>query len=176
MQHEHDNKLEECHVFSNMNPSRYMVVAQNPGYNECIGDEPLIGDSGEIFDEIIERNGLSRSTFYITNVVKCYSPSNRKPEIDEVVACEPFLTIELKLLRPIIVVSLGAVAFESLCPSLSFSDSLGKIVKSKFDVNVYPVYHPSPRNMADKHRKKRFEADMRVLCEMIKRLNKNGQT
>lgn len=172
MEHQHNNKpLPEPHVFSNMNPSKFVVIGQNPGYNECVNDEPFIGEAGEFFNETIEKFGLTRDHFYITNALKCHTPENRKPEIDELENCEPFLRMELKTLRPKFVITLGAVAFEILCPKLSFSDSLGQLVKSeKFDVNVYAVYHPSPRNMADISRKNRFDKDIEVLCTLITRI------
>ena len=169
-EHTHNNKpLQEQHVFSNMNPSKFVVIGQNPGYNECIQDEPFVGDAGEYFNTTVEQYGLTRNHFYITNIVKCHTPENRKPEEDEALMCESFIRMELMTLRPQLVVTLGAVAFESLCPNLIYSDSLGKIVKSnKFNVQVYPIYHPSPRNMVDPSRKNKFENDIKDLCALVK--------
>jgi DNA polymerase len=173
IEHAHNDKpLQEPHVFSNMNPTKFMVVGQNPGFNECIKDEPFVGDSGEFFNMTIEEHGLSRNDFYITNIVKCHTPENRKPETDELEACQTFLRMEIKAIKPKLTVTLGTQAFEVLCPNLVYSSSLGKIVKSdKFDVSVYPVYHPSPRNMVDPSRKKKFEADIADLCALIKALS-----
>lgn len=164
------NKIEQPHVFSNMNPSKYVIVGQNPGYNECVRGEPFVGDAGSNFDLEIEKNGLTRNTFYITNSLKCHTPENRKPEVDELEACEPFLAMELKLLKPLIVVALGAAAFEILCPNKVFSESLGKITQSKFNVKVFATYHPSPRNMVDQSRKAKFEKDIATLCALIRRI------
>jgi len=173
MEHEHNGKpLPEPHVFSNMNPTKFMVVGQNPGFNECVKDEPFVGEAGQNFTDAISKFGLSRDAFYITNVVKCHTPDNRKPESDEADTCSAFLRMELKIIRPRFVIALGAVAFEALCPKLAFSASLGKLVKSeKFDVSVYPIYHPSPRNMTDPSRKTRFEEDIRVMCQLITRIS-----
>lgn len=163
------NKIDQPHVFSNMNPSRYVVIGQNPGYNECVEGEPFVGDAGEVFNEQIELNGLSRDKFYITNTVKCHTPENRAPELDEVSICEPFLRMELKVLRPVLVISLGAVAFNILCPDKKYSDSLGTVVESRFEVKVFPVYHPSPRNMTDPSRKRKFSEDIAKMCALIKK-------
>ena len=174
-EHIHNGKkLEQSHVFSNMNPSRYMVVGQNPGFNECEKGEPFVGDAGDNFNLEVEKNGLTRDKFYITNALKCHTPENRKPESDELTACEPYLKMELKLLRPLIVVALGASAFEVLCPGKKLSDCLGKITHSPFDVKVYAVYHPSPRNMVDPTRKSRFEKDIMMLCALIKKIEANA--
>ena len=173
MEHEHNGKsLPEPHVFSNMNPTKFMVIGQNPGYNECIKDEPFVGEAGEFFNQTIKKNGLSRDAFYITNIVKCHTPVNRIPELDEVAACAHFLAMEILTIRPKFVITLGAVAFGALCPKAAYSANLGKLVKSeKFGVSVYPIYHPSPRNMADPVRKAKFEADIKILCQLITRIS-----
>lgn len=171
MEHIHNDKpINDPHVFSTMTPSQFMVVGQNPGYNECVKDEPFVGDAGEFFNKTIEENGLSRKDFYVTNAVKCHSPENRKPEADEVETCLPFLLMEMRTLRPVLVITLGATAFDILCPGMGLTDNLGTIIKSKYGVKVYPVYHPSPRNMADPSRKSKFQSDIYALCELIKRL------
>jgi DNA polymerase len=173
MDHEHNGKpISDHHVFSNMNPTKFMVVGQNPGFNECMKDEPFVGEAGEFFNQALAKFGVQREVFYITNAVKCHTPENRKPEGDEFDACQAFLQIEIKTIRPKFVIALGAVAFEALCPKLTFSANLGKFLKSeKFDVNVYPIYHPSPQNMADPGRKTRFEADIKAICELIIRIS-----
>lgn len=176
MTHEHNGKpLPEPHVFSNMNPTKFMVVGQNPGFNECMKDEPFIGEAGELFNDTINKNGLQREMFYITNIVKCHTPANRAPESDETAACSHFLAQEILTIRPKFVITLGAVAFEALCPKLTYNASLGKLVKSeKFGVSVYPIYHPSPRNMIDPGRKAKFEEDIKVLCELITRISSSA--
>lgn len=176
MEHEHNGKpLPEPHVFSNMNPTKFMVVGQNPGFNECVKDEPFVGEAGDYFNRTITKFGIQREMFYITNTVKCHTPENRKPDVDESETCQHFLHMEIKTIRPRFVVALGAVAFEALCPKLAFSASLGKLVKSeKFGVSVYPIYHPSPRNMADPGRKTRFEEDIRVMCQLITMISSSG--
>lgn len=157
------------HVFSNLVFSRWMVVGQNPGSNECIQHQPFVGDAGKFFDDNIIRNGLKRSDFYITNMVKCYTVENRKPNRDEMSRCESLLKIEVTLLRPFLVICLGAVSFEAFVPGKVLSDSLGNIHHSdKFGVDVYPLYHPSPRNMSDKSRRDRFIYDLDNVCELIK--------
>jgi len=172
MTHEHNGKqLDNFHVFSSMTLSRIIIFGQNPGFNECIQDIPFVGDAGEIFNREITKHNIARDMFYISNTVRCHTPNNRKPEQDEINACEPFLKMELNVLKPLLAVTLGAVAFEIVCPELKYSDSLGKLIKSsKYDINVFPIYHPSPRNMADHNRKSKFEEDVATLCDLIKKL------
>jgi DNA polymerase len=163
------NTVFDPHVFSTMNPSRLVVVGQNPGFNECLQGRPFVGDAGKFFDEAIVRHGLSRNDFYITNLVKCYTIGNNRPTKEHMVRCESILRMEITLLRPLLVITLGSVAFEAFFHGMTLSEHLGDLMKSdKFDVEVYPMYHPSPRNMQDSVRRAKFIDNINDLCELIK--------
>jgi uracil-DNA glycosylase family 4 len=85
--------------------------------------------------------------------------------------CEPFLRMEIGLLKPKLVVTLGAVAFAQFCPDMKYSQCLKQISKStKFGVSVFAVYHPSPLNFADKPRKLEFAKQIKLLCSLIKKI------
>ena len=161
---------DDPHVFSTMSPSKWMVIGQNPGANECKQGKPFVGAAGEFFDKVIKKNGLSRHEFYISNAVKCYTENNEKPTFLHNQRCRPFIQMEIQLLRPILIVTLGAVAFDVFCPELKLSDHLGKVVESSTfeDQKIYPVYHPSPRNMSVSERKAKFIKDIAKLCKLIK--------
>lgn len=161
------------HVFSTMNPSKWMVVGQNPGFNECMEHVPFVGDAGKFFDQNLILNGFKRSDFYITNTCKCYTVGNAKPAFEHVTSCEPILRMELNLLKPHLIITLGAVSFDVFCPDKRMSDHLGKVVKSdKFGVKVFPIYHPSPRNINLSDRREKFIRDMRMLCRLVKAYRK----
>lgn len=156
------------HVFSNCNPSKFVIVGQNPGREECLRGEPFMGPSGRRFNDTISKFGCSRDDFYICNIVRCHTQGNVKPSAEHKRRCESFLRMELLLLRPKLVVCLGSVSFSSLCPGLNLTSNLGNIVHSKsFDVNVYPIYHPSPLNLNDKSKLDKFEDDIRKLCKIV---------
>jgi uracil-DNA glycosylase family 4 len=160
------------HVFSNMNISRYVVVGQNPGMNEMKRGEPFVGASGMNFNDELQVNGHSRDEFYITNTVKCYTAGNQKPTRECINQCGAYLKLEFASLRPKLVVSLGAVAFERLCPGMKFSEYCGKIANSiEYGVKVFVVYHPSPMNLAVPARKKEFKHQIKLLCSLIDRLD-----
>lgn len=174
---EEHNTLFDPHVFSNMNPSKWMIVGQNPGYNECLYHEPFVGDAGKYFDNMLHRYGLKRQDFYITNTVKCHTVGNAKPDFEHIKSCESILRMELKLLKPHLVVTLGAVAFGIFCPKLQLSESFGKIhVSERFDVKVFPVYHPSPRNMNLEDRRDRFMKDIKMLCKLVRAYRKKHES
>lgn len=166
--------VRDPHVFSNMNPSRFMVVGQNPGWNELKVNRPFVGAAGKNWDTEIGKHGLSRDDFYICNAVRCFTTNNMKPSEKHKKRCEPFLKMEINLLRPKFVVTLGAVAFSQFCPDGDFSGSLKKIVHSKpYDVHVFPIYHPSPVNFRSPDRKTAFEEQIKLLCMTIKKIRES---
>ncbi len=166
---EEDKSARDPHVFSNMNISKYMIVGQNPGFNEVVKRKPFVGKSGETFDDALRLNDLSRDSFYITNTVKCYTDKNRKPTSSEIDACESFLKMEILLLKPSLLIVFGSVAFDRVCGnSKSFQESLGDIVESKYGVNTYVVYHPSPLNLSNLDRRAEFYNQIKKLAKLMK--------
>lgn len=171
---EENGKKFDPHVFSTNNVSRWMVVGQNPGFMECQEEGiPFVGPAGQNFNKELAKHGVKRDAFYISNAVKCFTPNNEKPTSDQVNSCVHFLRIEIAILKPRLIITLGQTAFDMFCPELIMKDYLGKIVESeKFSVKVFPIYHPSPRNLDITERRQRFERDIEVLCELMKRAEK----
>jgi uracil-DNA glycosylase family 4 len=158
------------HVLSNRNPSRFVVVGQNPGWDEIGANQPFVGAAGKNFDKEIEKHGLVRNDFYITNTCKCWTNGNMRPTYKHVKQCSPFLRMELQTLMPLLVVALGSVAFNVLCPGVNFSQSLCKLTASQeYDVQVFTIYHPSPLNL-NSGRRGEFERQIRILCKIIQGL------
>lgn len=166
-----DGDFHNPHVFSNMNPTRFVVVGQNPGWTEVCKKEPFVGESGDNFDRELAMNGLTRDDFYICNTVRCYTDANARPTEKHVARCRPFLDMEINLIQPLLVAALGAVAFARLCPGVEFNKSLGNIVESSvYEVPVFALYHPSPLNLQEPERAVAFSEQMRLLCGLVKRL------
>ena len=159
------------HVFSNLNPSPFMIVGQNPGWDETEQKQPFVGAAGKKFDKEITKHGLSRNDFYIGNSVRCFTAGNARPTAKHKERCEPFLQIELNILRPKLVITLGAVAFSQFCPQAIYAECLKKITKSEgYGVPVFAIYHPSPLNLSDSSREEAFDDQIKVLCQLIKAL------
>jgi uracil-DNA glycosylase family 4 len=163
--------------------SKYVVIGQNPGFNECMQDEPFVGPAGKTFNNEIEKHGLKREAFYITNLVHCHTEKNRAPNKAELAACQSIVKMELMHLEPQLVITLGKFAFEAMCPGETYSTSLGVFKKSKFIatgvgtgkiLDVFPIYHPSGMNLAIKERKDKFEQHISGLCKIIKHWENNG--
>lgn len=160
-------------VFSNMNcAAEIMVVGQNPGRDETERAEPFVGVSGKLFDQLtLEVLGLSRSAFYISNCVRCFTPGNRKPFPEEVASCETFLDREIQALCPKLVVSLGAPAFEQLTGTHGIMKHHGNPTFSpRHKLFVFPMLHPSPLNMNDPVKREMFISDLRKLEQFLKKL------
>jgi DNA polymerase len=154
-------------VFSNFATSKWVVIGQNPGLHECLQGEPFVGQAGKNFDNEMKKNGFTRDRFYITNIVKCHTPNNDKPTHDIIERCKYYLLMEIEILKPKLIITLGAASFNYLC-NKTYGESLGNIVHSELlERDVYPIYHPSPLNLADKSRKKMFADQVADLCKLI---------
>ena len=93
--------------------AKVMLVGQNPGADEDEVGRPFVGRAGKFLTKILAENGIKREDVFITNIVKHVSPKNRKPYDDEVAACLPYLTTQICVLKPKIIVLLGASAKET---------------------------------------------------------------
>ncbi len=102
-------------VFGVGNPhAELMFVGEGPGADEDIQGEPFVGRAGQLLNNMIKAMGIRREDVYIANVVKCRPPGNRTPERDECDTCSPFLMRQIAVIKPKVVVALGAVAAKNL--------------------------------------------------------------
>jgi uracil-DNA glycosylase len=91
-----------------------MFVGEGPGADEDAQGEPFVGRAGQLLNNMIKAMGLQREEVYIANVVKCRPPGNRTPERDECETCSPFLMRQIAVIKPKVIVALGAVAARNL--------------------------------------------------------------
>jgi uracil-DNA glycosylase family 4 len=102
-------------VFGVGNPrAELMFVGEGPGADEDTQGEPFVGRAGQLLNNMIKAMGLRREDVYIANVVKCRPPGNRTPERDECETCSPFLMRQIAVVKPKVVVALGAVSAKNL--------------------------------------------------------------
>jgi len=102
-------------VFGVGNPrADLMFVGEGPGADEDAQGEPFVGRAGQLLNNMIKAMGLRRDDVYIANVVKCRPPGNRTPERDECDTCSPFLMRQIAVIKPKVIVALGAVAAKNL--------------------------------------------------------------
>jgi uracil-DNA glycosylase len=109
--HKGRNKI----VFGDGSPKAQLVfIGEGPGADEDAQGLPFVGRAGKLLTQMIEAMGLQRKDVYICNVVKCRPPENRAPEPDEVTTCSPYLLRQIDVIRPKVIVCLGAVAAKTL--------------------------------------------------------------
>jgi len=102
-------------VFGVGNPrAELMFVGEGPGADEDAQGEPFVGRAGQLLNNMIKAMGLRREEVYIANIVKCRPPGNRTPERDECETCSPFLMRQIAVIKPKVIVALGAVAAKNL--------------------------------------------------------------
>jgi DNA polymerase len=144
-------------------------VGEGPGADEDLQGFPFVGKAGQLLDRMISAMGLERDDVYVCNIVKCRPPENRKPQPDEMQACRPYLVEQLELLRPEVLVALGATAVEGL---LGISEGItrlrGKWKLYQGELPVMPTFHPAYllRNPTAKH------AVWDDMCEVLRHLGR----
>jgi DNA polymerase len=134
--------------------AKVMLVGQNPGAAEDETGRPFVGRAGKYLTKVLADNGIKREDVFITNIVKHISPENRKPYADEVAACLPYLNTQISVIKPKIIVLLGASAKDT--PRLE-------------GIEYMEVIHPSAAMRFNKMKKK-FQEQIAALS---KRLNQN---
>lgn len=102
-------------VFGVGNPNaELMFIGEAPGADEDEQGEPFVGRAGQLLNNMIKAMGLEREQVYIANIIKCRPPGNRTPERDECETCSPFLMRQISVIKPRVIVALGAVAARTL--------------------------------------------------------------
>ena len=131
-------------VFGVGNPnSDVLLIGEGPGAEEDKQGEPFVGRAGQLLNDILKAIKFTRQEVYIANVVKCRPPGNRTPLPEEMESCMPYLSKQIELIKPKLILCLGLVAAGAL---LKKKDSLGKMRGKIFEFNnvkVMVTYHPA---------------------------------
>lgn len=152
-----------------MNPTKIMCCGQNPGASEVKQGEPFVGPSGKFFDQaVLGAICLKREVFYISNVLRCFSPGNRPPTSEELDACRPILDEEIKIIKPALIIALGSVAFERLTGMHGIMKHHGEIVVSpRYLIPVIALLHPSPYNTNNPANRDKFYEGLQKVGEYL---------
>lgn len=123
--------------------SKILFIGEAPGKDEDLQGAPFIGRSGKLLTRILEAVGLSREQVFITNLVKCRPPNNRRPLPSEIVISQHILLDEIKIIRPKIICTLGSAAAEGLLGApIKITKERGKPILWN-RTTVLPTYHPA---------------------------------
>ena len=157
--------------------ARVMFVGEQPGNEEDLAGHPFIGPAGRLLDEALEEAGIDRAQSYVTNVVKHFKWEPRgkrrihaKPNAVEIAACVPWLEAELQVVKPQVLVCLGATAAQALLGrAFKVSRQRGEIVSSGLAPFVTATVHPSsilraPDDAARREEMRRFVLDLKKVA------------
>lgn len=154
-------------VFGDGSPNaRLMFVGEGPGADEDAQGIPFVGRAGQLLNNMITAMGLKREEVYIANVVKCRPPGNRTPEPDEANTCSPFLFQQIDVIRPDVLVALGATAATYLMGQRQPLAGLRGRVHSFRGTKLIVTYHPAFL-LRDPRQKKEAWADLQIAMRAL---------
>jgi DNA polymerase len=157
-----------------------LFVGEQPGDKEDLAGKPFVGPAGQLLDRALEEAGIDRSQTYVTNAVKHFKWQARgkrrihqKPSWSEVAACRPWLEAELDVVRPSVIVCLGATAAQSLLGrDFRVTQHRGELLDSDLAEHVTATIHPSAiLRLQDKESRHAeflaFVDDLRVVAQLL---------
>jgi uracil-DNA glycosylase family 4 len=161
--HKGRNKI----VFGDGDPAaRLMFVGEGPGADEDAQGLPFVGKAGQLLNNMITAMGLKREEVYIANVVKCRPPGNRTPEPEEGNTCSPFLFRQIDVVRPQVLVALGATAATYLLGQRQPLAGLRGRVHAFRGMQLIVTYHPAYL-LRDPRQKKEAWADLQIAMKEL---------
>jgi uracil-DNA glycosylase family 4 len=161
--HKGRNKI----VFGDGSPSaRLMFVGEGPGADEDAQGLPFVGKAGQLLNNMIAAMGLKREEVYIANVVKCRPPGNRAPAPEEANTCSPFLFRQIDVIRPEVLIALGATAVTYLLGARQPLAGLRGRVHSVRGTKLIVTYHPAYL-LRDPRQKKEAWADLQIAMKEL---------
>ena len=166
-------------VFGTGDPyAELMFIGEGPGADEDAQGLPFVGRAGQLLNNMITAMGLKREQVYIANIVKCRPPGNRTPERDECDTCSPFLMRQIQVIRPKVIVALGATAAKNL---LGVNDSMASMrgrfydfsppgmsmdAAEPFSCKLAVTYHPAFL-LRDPRQKKETWKDLQMVMRYL---------
>jgi DNA polymerase len=158
-----------------------LFVGEQPGNEEDLSGKPFVGPAGRLFDSALEEAGIDRSQAYVTNVVKHFKWEPRgkrrihkKPNAGEISACRPWLEAEIALVKPKVIVVLGATAAQALLGStFRVTKQRGEFIASTLAPYIMATIHPSailraPDDETRHLEHRRFVDDLKKLAGVLK--------
>jgi len=169
-------------VFGEGGPNtRVMLVGEQPGDQEDIQGRPFVGPAGKLLDRALVEAGIDRKTVYVTNAVKHFKWEPRgkrrihkKPNSMEIAACKPWINAEIEVIKPLVIVCLGATAAQALLSrTFKVTTQRGMWIPSPLAPFVMATVHPSsllraPDDETRQREMQRFIADLKLVHDVLK--------
>jgi DNA polymerase len=160
--------------------AKVLLIGEQPGDKEDLSGHPFVGPAGRLLDEALAEAGIDRTRVYLTNAVKHFKwrasgkrRLHERPDSAEIAACRLWLELELRLVKPDIVVALGATAAQALLGrAFRVTKARGKVVSSPLAPRVIATVHPSsilraPDDDARHQEMRAFVRDLRVVAKLM---------
>ena len=164
-----ENRTNAVPGSGNTTNPKLVFVGEGPGRNEDLVGKPFVGRGGKLLDELLESASLKREEVYITNIVKCRPPKNRKPKPDEVEICTShYLEKQLDLLQPKLVCTLGATALQYFTGETEMGSEHGKLFRTRSGMPLLATYHPAAV-FRNRKLKKSLQEDLQKIPGFLER-------
>jgi uracil-DNA glycosylase len=162
-------------------------IGEQPGDQEDLAGKPFVGPAGKMLDEALVAAGIPRAEVYVTNAVKHFKWEPRgkrrlhaKPSLGEITACRPWLEAELALVKPRVIVCLGATAAQSLMgPKFKVTVERGRFFETPWAPWLTATLHPSallrmPDEVQRREARERFVEDLRLVAKQLREAAVHG--
>lgn len=157
-------------VYGVGNPhAELMFIGEGPGFHEDKQGEPFVGAAGQVLNKMLHLIGIERADIYIGNIVKCRPPKNRDPLPDEITSCTPYLSEQIDLIDPRVIVTLGNFSTRFI---LNNQTPISRVRGQRFDWQgriVIPTFHPAAILHSGGEKSQQYQ-DLRADFEVIKRV------
>jgi DNA polymerase len=139
-------------------PADIMLIGEAPGKEEDLTGKPFVGRAGRLLDGALVQAGLERSKVFITSVIKCRPPQNRKPKKTEIVRCRPYLQSQIEILHPKIICLMGNTAAQAVLGRQGIANLRGQVLQDRYLVTFHPAAVLRNRNLMND-----FVSDLKML-------------
>ncbi len=146
-----------------------MLVGEGPGKSEDEIGRPFVGRAGELLNRILAAVDISRSEVYIANVVKCRPPGNRLPNLNEIKACRGYLEAQIRIIKPKILICLGALATQTLVDGKAKITVIRGRWFTRQGIMIMPTYHPAALLRNESLKRPVWEDFKMIRQELIKK-------
>ncbi|MFN4245414.1 MAG: uracil-DNA glycosylase [Brevinematia bacterium] len=150
--------------------SKLVIIGEGPGREEDIQGRPFVGKAGQLLTKLLEDIGISREEVYITNIVKCRPPENRVPTPEEVESCRPYLKRQIDIIKPKVVLLLGATASKAVIGEEKITKVRGEIFEID-GIIFLPTFHPAAVLRDENNKLPIIREDFRKLKEIMNKVN-----
>lgn len=162
----HQGRINTVPGEGNVNSPDILFIGEGPGADEDAQGRPFVGKAGQLLTKMIEAMGYARADVFIANVVKCRPPNNRAPLPEEMEKCLPYLKQQIGLIKPKVIVGLGATAIKGLLGKTAGITRLRGTWQEYEGIKLMPTFHPSYL-LRDPSKKKDVWQDLQLVLKEL---------